>query len=160
MKSRKIMIVLAVFMSSALLLAQGTPKLELSISESKVNMTAEERTEQQPVSYGPGDIIHYVITAENSGDALMTEPQVTDPIPPGVVYVPLSARGEETLIRFSINNGLNYQAWPPTYTVRDEEGREIVKIAPPEMVTHIRWDLLTDLEPGEKKELEFEVKVK
>lgn len=160
MKSQKILYVLALIMTGTLLLAQGTPKLELSISEKKVNMTAAERSGKTAVTYRPGDVIHYVITAQNSGDGIMKNPVITDPVPDGVVYLPLTAKGQDATISYSINGGISYQNWPPTYIVKDAEGNESIKTATPEMITHIRWELRNPLAPNEKRNLQFDVKVK
>lgn len=160
MKSQKILRLLVLFMTTTLLLAQGTPKLELSISEKKVNMTAAERSGRTKVTYRPGDVIHYEITAQNTGDGIMNNPVVTDPVPAGVVYLPLTAKGQDALISYSINGGISYQNWPPTYIVKDAEGNESIRTATPEMVTHIRWELRKPLAAKDKRILEFDVKVK
>lgn len=160
MKFPKVLFLLAAIMLTGLLLAQGTPKLELSINEKKVNMTAAERSGKTAVVYRPGDVIHYEITAQNTGDGIMNNPVVTDPIPAGVVYLPLTAKGQDATISYSINSGISYQNWPPTYIVKDAEGNESVKTATAEMVTHIRWELRKPLSPKEKRILQFDVKVK
>lgn len=160
MKSQKTLLILAVFMLSGILTAQGTPQLELSISEQKVNMTIAEKSGKEPVAYRPGDVIHYVITAENTGDGVMTNPVVTDPVPEGVVYLPLTAKGRDALVQFSIDSGKNYQSWPPVYLVKDKDGNEVKKEATADMVTHIRWELRKALAPNERKLLEFDVMVK
>ncbi|MBN1129418.1 MAG: DUF11 domain-containing protein [Chitinispirillaceae bacterium] len=160
MKINKFRSFLGILVLASLLAAQGTPKLELSIAETKVNMTAAEKSGKKAVAYRPRDVIRYVITAQNVGDGVMTKPVITDPVPAGVAYVPLSAKGEDALITFSINGGYSYQAWPPTYTVKDANGKDVIKEAPPEMITHIRWELQRSLNPKERKILEFNVKVK
>jgi uncharacterized repeat protein (TIGR01451 family) len=139
---------------------QAAPQLELSISDTKVNLTEAERTGEAETSYTPGDTIHYTIIARNVGDAVMSEPVVTDPIPQGVIYIPNSARGEDSEILFSINKGLGFVPWPPTYSVQDKDGNPIQKEASPEMITDIRWVIQTSLEPNEQKILEFNVIVK
>ncbi len=160
MKINKFRFFLAVLAAASLLLAQGTPKLELSITETKVNLTSAERSGKKAIAYRPGDEIRYVITAQNTGDGVMTKPAVTDPVPAGTAYVPLTATGEDAVIVFSINGGYSYQPWPPTYTVKDKNGKDVVKNASPDMVTHIRWELQKDLNPKDKRLLEFNVKVK
>ena len=154
-----LLVVMTLFITSQVL-AQGTPKLELSIADTKVNLTEAEQSGEAEIAYRPGDTIHYAITAQNVGDGIMTIPVVTDPVPAGVVYVPTSAKGEDAVITYSVNSGITYQAWPPVYTVRDADGQELVKNAPPEMITHIRWELQQPLAPNETKILEFDVKVK
>ena len=139
--------------------AQGVPKLELRIEENKVNKTAAEMGGEEIV-YSPGDTILYFIYALNSGDGIMTDPEVVDPVPEGVVYLPNSVNGENSEKAFSINSGMLYQEWPPEYSVRNTEGDIIIKEATPDMITHIRWKLLNSLSPGEERILSFKVIVK
>jgi len=160
MKITKIPFVLAVCLLTAMLWAQGTPRLELSVTDEKVNMTSAEKAGRAAIAYRPGDVIRYEISAENKGDGVMTESVVTNPVPPGTEYVALSASGEAALIVFSINNGFTYQSWPPTYTIQDAEGNITTREATPDMVTHIRWEIKRNLAPGEKSILGFELKIK
>lgn len=156
---RKIIVLLLTILSTQVL-AQGTPKLSLWISEQKANMTLEESTGNIDILYFPGDTIHYSITATNVGDGIMTQPTVVDPIPDGVSYVAGSAKGEGAIITFSINGGQTYVQWPPTYTTRDVNGKVVVLVAQPDMVTHIKWEIVDPLEPESKKDLAFDVLVK
>jgi len=160
MKIKNSNLILMALVIASQVLAQGTPKLELKVAETKVNLTPEEKSGKAKIVYKPGDVIHYTITAQNVGDGVMTTPVVTDPVPAGVVYLPLTAKGENAKITFSINGGLTYLAWPPTYIIKDANGKDVVKNATPEMITHIRWELQKPLAPKEIKILEFEVKVK
>jgi uncharacterized repeat protein (TIGR01451 family) len=160
MKITKTTFILTVTLLTSMLWAQGTPRLELTVADRKVNMTSAEEAGRVAIAYRPGDVIHYEITAENVGDGVMTEPVVTNPVPAGTVYVPLSAFGEDAETVFSINGGISYQSWPPVYTVQDADGNSVTREATPDMVTHIRWQIKRDLAPGEKSILEFELKVK
>ncbi len=160
MKNTMKYFLLMVLFMSPVLWAQGTPKLELTIEESKVNLTPAEETGQTEIVYKPGDVIHYDIIVQNIGDADMADPVITDPVPDGVVYLPRSAEGEDAVISYSINGGNTYQSWPPTYRVTNADGEEVVRVAPPEMVTHIRWEMQKTFAPGEQEVLEFEVEVK
>ncbi len=146
-------------MSISMAFGQGAPKLELHVEDSKVNLTAAEIVDGAQVTYSPGDTIQYVLTASNVGTGLMTDPEIVDPIPAGVTYVPKSARGDNTEISYSLNQGGTYMAWPPTYTVRNSKGILIKREATPEMITHIKWAIQKDLQPGEKSTMEFLVEV-
>ncbi|MCK4529999.1 MAG: DUF11 domain-containing protein, partial [Candidatus Marinimicrobia bacterium] len=160
MNSKTIKLILLFFVLSSLLFAQGAPKLELMILDTKVNMTQSEKEGRTQISYKPGDIIRYTIIASNVGNAVLTNPLITDPIPKGVSYNPYSAKGLNSVITYSVNDGRLFQSWPPKYSVKDENGQTVVKLASPDMVTHVRWELTKTLTPNESHQLEFEVIVK
>jgi uncharacterized repeat protein (TIGR01451 family) len=160
MKKRIIRSILSFFLFGTLLVAQGIPKLELTIVNEKVNMTQAEKEGRVAIFYKPGDVIKYTIIATNSGDGILTNPLITDPVPGGVNYLPNSAKGLNSVITYSVNNGQLFQAWPPTYIEKDENGQDVVKLASPDMVTHVRWELTRPLAPNESHQLEFEVVVK
>ncbi len=157
---RTIILSLLLLSFGALLFAQGIPKLELTIVDEKINQTQAEKSGQAAISYKPGDVIRYTIIASNTGDGMLNNPLITDPIPRGVSYKPYSAKGQNTEITFSVNEGRLFQSWPPTYTVKNEEEEIITKLASPDMVTHVRWELKTPLAPNQSQQLEFEVIVK
>jgi len=160
MNSKKITSIILLFVAGSLLFAQGVPKLELTIVDTKVNMTQAEKEGRVAINYKPGDVIRYTIIASNTGNGTLTSPLITDPIPQGVSYIPLSAKGLNSVLTYSINNGQLFQAWPPTYKEIDENGRSVVRLASPDMVTHVRWELTKALAPNESHQLEFEVIVK
>lgn len=152
-------IIVLLFLSS-LLVAQGVPKLDLTVIDTKMNMSQAEKEGRAAITYKPGDVIRYTIIATNTGNGVLTSPLITDPIPQGVSYNPYSATGQNAVITYSVNNGQLFQAWPPTYKVKDENGRTVEKLASPDMVTHVRWELKRSLKPNESHQLEFEVIVK
>ena len=160
MNKRILKSILLLFILGSLLFAQGVPKLELTISDEKINMTQAEKEGRATITYKPGDVIRYTIIATNVGDGILTSPLITDPVPMGVSYLPVSARGLNSVITYSINNGQLFQSWPPKYNEKDENGKTVVKLASPDMVTHIRWELTKALAPNESHQLEFEVIVK
>ncbi len=160
MKSRSIKLVLLLFVLCSFVFAQGVPKLELTIIDAKMNMTQSEKEGRTPISYKPGDVIRYTIIASNVGNGLLTNPLITDPIPKGVIYQPYSAKGQNTVITYSVNEGRLFQSWPPKYNIKDENGQIIEKLASPDMVTHVRWEVTKSLAPNESHQLEFEVIVK
>ncbi len=128
-------------------LGQTGPKLDITITEEKINISEEERT-NGVTSYAPLDTILYTLTSTNIGDALMTNPVITDPIPAGVSYVLDSAEGQNSTILFSIDGGKSYAVWPVYYSVRNARGIIVRKVASAEMVTHVRWEIRGKLEPG------------
>lgn len=143
----------------SVVMGQGTPKLDIHIDDQKVNLTAAEKKDASLLSYVPGDTLRYVLTASNVGDGQMHNPEIIDPIPAGVTYVPNSAQGENTEITFSMNQGNTYMAWPPHYTVRNSKGILVKREATPDMISHIKWNISKNLAPGEIATMEFLVEV-
>ncbi len=148
-----------VAMRYAIAFAQGTPKLEINIAEQKMNLSAAEMAEDAVINYIPGDTVKYTLTASNVGDGLMNDAEIVDPIPAGVTYVANSASGTNTDITFSMNQGNTYMSWPPYYTVRNSKGILVKRKATPEMISHIKWNVLKDINPGESTSMEFLVEV-
>ncbi len=145
--------------SISVAMGQGSPKLDIKIEDAKVNLTTLERDDNSNIRYQPGDTLRYSITASNVGDGLMTSAEIVDPIPAGVTYVAESAKGVDTEISFSINQGSTYMPWPPYYTVRNSKGILIKRTASTDLISHIKWALTDDLKPQEYSSLEFLVVV-
>ncbi len=139
-------IVLCILLTGSVL-SQNGPKLEINITEEKVNILEAEK-KSGIISYAPGDTILYILTSTNTGNALMTSPVITDPIPAGVSYVLNSAEGENSKILYSIDGGKEYGAWPRFYSVRNSRGIIVKKEANAAMVTHVRWEIMEDLQAG------------
>ncbi|MCD6446876.1 MAG: DUF11 domain-containing protein [Candidatus Marinimicrobia bacterium] len=160
MKHNIFRIIVLILVLSFMAFAQGTPKLELTVVDTKVNMSQAEKEGKAQISYKPGDIIRYTIIASNIGNGVLNNPLITDPIPKGLSYKPYSAKGAYAEITYSVNEGRLFQLWPPTYKVMGENGEIITKPASPDMITHVRWELTKPLAPNESQQLEFEVIVK
>jgi len=150
---------LSATMILSMVLAQGTPKLDIHIEDQKINLSAAEKKDASLISYIPGDTIRYVITASNIGNGLMKNPEIVDPVPTGVTYVAESAKGVDTEISFSMNQGSTYMAWPPYYTVRNSKGILVKREATPDMITHVKWSISKNLNPGDVTSMEFFVVV-
>jgi len=160
MRARNIKVIILFILAASMLFAQGVPKLELTVIDEKINMSQAEKEGRVAITYKPGDVIRYTIIATNTGDGILTSPLITDPLPQGVAYLPNTADGLNTVITYSVNNGQLFQAWPPTYRVLNENGEYEEKLASPDMVTHVRWELTRSLEPNESHQMGFEVIVK
>ena len=145
---------------TSMALGQGTPKLDISIEDQKINLSATEIEDPTTITYAPGDTLRYVITAANIGDAIMTSPEIIDPVPTGVTYVASSARGINTKISFSQDQGTTYMAWPVYYSIRNSNGILVKRVASPDMISHIKWSFQENLKPEEKSTCEFMVVVK
>lgn len=145
--------------SLSVVMAQGTPKLDIQIENQKINLSEAEKKDASLINFFPGDTLRYVLTASNVGDGLMKNPEIVDPIPAGVTYVAKTATGEDTEITFSLNDGGTYMPWPPYYTVRNSKGILVRREATPEMISHIKWNITKDLAPGASASMEFQVVV-
>ncbi len=150
--------IILVFLMTPVVWAQAGPKLDISITDLKVN-ASEEELQTGAINYAPGDTIQYTLTSKNVGDALMKEAVITDPIPAGVTYIVGSAMGDNANILFSVDGGKAYSTWPAHYTVRNSRGIVIRKEAPPEMLTHIRWEIQDEIQPGRAHLSKFDVVV-
>ncbi len=160
MRNQKLFLICGFALMTIQLFAQGKPKLELSITERKINMSADEKAGQAEIVYSPGDTIEYTILAKNVGKGLMTKPEIVDPIPEGVAYIANSAKGDNCQIFFSINDGKQYTEWPIMISVTNDQGVQVGKKADADQVTHIKWMINESLPAGGEKELKFRVTVK
>lgn len=96
----------------------------------------------------PKDVIEYRLTYSNTGDEVLKNVSVTDPIPSGTKYLTLTAtRPEVGSVEFSIDGGKRYSSWPVRFKTTDAAGKEQWVEATPDMVTHIRWVITEDFEP-------------
>lgn len=107
-----------------------------------------------------GDVFVYTVTYLNSGQSTANNVTVVAPIPANTVYVLGSAVGKDTQITFSIDGGKTYLEPPVLLKVKDKTGREIVRPAPPEMFTHIKWVVQTPVHPQGTGTTTFRVKIK
>lgn len=139
-------------------IAQVGPKLDISISNEKINMTKQE-AQSGNITFTPGDTIQYTVTSKNIGDALLKDAVITDPIPAGVTYILNSSKAPDATTLFSIDGGKEYSEWPVIYTVRNSRGILIRREATADMVTHIRWELQKALEAGAHHDATFMVEV-
>ncbi len=96
----------------------------------------------------PSDVIEYRLTYKNSGTDLVRSIFITDPIPSGTMYIEASAsQPNKGRVEFSIDGGRTYGTWPIEIIEKTNDGRQVVKRATPDMVTHIRWTLNETFKP-------------
>ena len=103
----------------------------------------------------PNDVIEYRITAKNISKDILKNVKIRAQIPDSTVYLKSSASGNP---EFSIDGGKTFSPEPVKYKVI-ENGKEVEKIATPDMYTNILWKIPEFL-PGELKVLKYRVKVK
>jgi uncharacterized repeat protein (TIGR01451 family) len=109
----------------------------------------------------PQDVIEYRLTYANNGGAVVHKVSITDPVPAGVQYVEKTARTPRAgSVRFSVDNGKTFHAWPVQVKKVAADGRESWIDATPDMITHIRWTLSGELKPEDEIALSYRARVK
>lgn len=104
----------------------------------------------------PGETVQYNTFYENIGNQAAANIDIINPIPKHLVYLPNSARGENTAIMFSVDGGKHYGK-AETLKVRGSDGK--LYPAKPSNYTHIKWKYLGSLAPKTKKEVTFRARL-
>lgn len=94
-----------------------------------------------PATATPGATLTYTLKFKNIGLGTATNLILTDRVPEGTIYLTNSAQGSNTNIFYSHDGGLTYD---------DSQN---------EPVTHIRWQLTTNLEPENSGSVSFQVEI-
>lgn len=137
------------------------PRINITLSDALADLPKdrkEERDANGNLLTQPGDVIRYILVAENNGTEEARDVEVVDPVPFGTQYVLGSATGKGTSILFSINGGTTYVE-QPMIEVRDAAGKVVKKPAPASMYTHVKWIIRDAIRPKEKKNMEMQVRV-
>ena len=104
----------------------------------------------------PNTVLFYKNTFTNISDKPADNIKLVNPIPKHTLYQTGSARGANSDITFSVNNGKSW-AKPEALTVLDYEGNAIPATA--KDYTHIRWIYMQDLAPSERQNVSFQSKL-
>lgn len=108
----------------------------------------------------PSQIIEYVLTCRNVSQGVLTKVALLGPIPENTVYLAKSATQAKALVPvFSIDKGKTFQPEPVKYKVKLPDGKEVEKVATPDMYTHVRW-VVGSIKAGESQKLRYRVSVK
>jgi uncharacterized repeat protein (TIGR01451 family) len=143
--------------------AWARPEVSITIkAEKEVVVTEQGKKVKKLVEakdVEPGDEIIYTLSYSNVGTEAATNVVISDPIPPGTMYIPGSATGTGELT-FSIDHGKTYKK-PAllSYEVTTPDGKKEKRVASPEEYTDIRW-VIPSLRVGEKDSVSFKVKTK
>jgi uncharacterized repeat protein (TIGR01451 family) len=106
----------------------------------------------------PGDRLGYTLAFTNTTKGAVKHVQFVDPLPRGLVYRTGSARADKPVrIEYSIDGGKTFTANPVVEVV--ENGRKVVKPAPREAYSHIRWTVEAPLAPGAQVTAGFQAEV-
>jgi uncharacterized repeat protein (TIGR01451 family) len=114
---------------------------------------------QDSTSLLPGDVVRYQLVFTNIISDSVRNVQFTDPIPQGLQYVGGTARSDrgDVVIEFSIDGGQAYSEQPMMEVI--EEGLRVLRPAPPQNYTHIRWRIGGWIQPGAQVTAEFRARL-
>ena len=150
-----VIVIALVALTAAWAYAQGQVQLT-SVAEVEVERFNQEgKKEVQRVKASkvlPGTEVIFTTHYENTSKQVAENAVITNPMPEHMVYEENSARGDGTLITFSVDGGKTYDV-PAKLFVFDASGRKFP--ARPQDYTHIRWSFGNPLQPGAKGEVSF-----
>ena len=125
-----------------------------------VTITAEDGSKQdqwqQPDKLLPGERVGYQIEVNNQGTEPAADIVIANPIPEHTVYVQDSAKGLNTSIEFSVDNGKTFAL--PAQLFMEKEGKRVQ--ATSEDYTQVRWKLNKPLAVGVSSTVQYIVKIK
>jgi len=109
----------------------------------------------------PGQVLEYRLAYDNSADQSFQKLVINGLVPANTEYVAKSARSEiQHDFLVSIDQGKTYHAEPVIRVVKQADGTEKKEIVPVTEYSHLRWKSLQALEPKQKQEYVYRVRVK
>ena len=151
---------LIMFIASTLSPAFSKIKLTREQKSYKViydEVTGLESLEEVVDTCEVGDTIEINVTYRNDGDEKSKKFIILGAIPEGSEYIEGTAIASVPVM-FSIDGGKSYNLPPIEYPVI-EHGSSYNKIATPDMYTHIRWDFIDSLMPGQSVTVRYRVEM-
>ena len=104
----------------------------------------------------PGDRILYTTTFTNSGDKASDKIVITNPVPKNTRYLGGTAKGENCVITYSVDNGSSWGS-VQSLKVKLKDGSE--RAAAASDYTHIRWEYRRSLQPAEAEAVSFQTQL-
>jgi uncharacterized repeat protein (TIGR01451 family) len=126
---------------------------------SAANTTAATEPGAVRAAVRPNDVLRYTLTFRNSTDHAVSNVELRNPIPAGVLLVPGSAHAsrDDARLEFSADGGKSWAAEPvEMVTVGDKELRKAI---PLDRYTHIRWVLRSPVAAKAVVMADFEARV-
>jgi uncharacterized repeat protein (TIGR01451 family) len=153
-----LLVIIATFSASAF----GGPNLAGTMEAHKIIMGKENREiAVSAEKVYPQDKIEYTLHYRNIGDAPASGVDLVGPIPAGTTYLDKTASENSNLHPlFSIDGGKSFHEAPVTYVAVNESGVEERRVAPPDMYTHVMWNVASVLEVGTEVSVSYRVQVK
>ena len=111
---------------------------------------------QKPDKILPGERIGYQVEVTNQGTEAAANIVIANPIPEHTVYVQGSAKGLDTQIEFSVDNGKTYAL--PAEIFIEKDGKRVQAEATD--YNQVRWILNKSLAAGASTTVQYIVKIK
>lgn len=111
---------------------------------------------QKPDKLVPGERVGYQIEVNNQGSEPAADIIIENPIPEHTSYVLGSAKGLNTTIEFSVDNGKTFAL--PAQLFMEKEGKRVQAQAAD--FTQVRWKLNQPLAAGASSTVQYIVKIK
>ncbi len=108
-----------------------------------------------PNSITPGDKVGYRLIVENKGDKPADDIVLNNPVPENTIYVDGSARGSNSSIVFSVDQGKTFAAPEKLFIVKN--GKKLPASA--KDYSNVRWIMTSPLKSGEKSSVQYIVQV-
>jgi len=100
----------------------------------------------------PGDMMVYTVSYYNNKQDITENFRLDMPVPAEITYAEGSANRDNANVLYSVDNGNSYQS-RETLKITLPSGE--VRAASASDITHIRWTLSNDIQPGERGEIRF-----
>jgi uncharacterized repeat protein (TIGR01451 family) len=109
-----------------------------------------------PDNITPGDKVGYRILVENKGDKPADDIVLNNPVPENTIYVDGSARGANSSIVFSVDQGKTFATPEKLFIMKN--GKKLPATA--KDYSNVRWVLTSSLKAGETGSVQYVVQVK
>jgi uncharacterized repeat protein (TIGR01451 family) len=154
------------FLGSVVVFAKNGSSFKFTNAKPKVEVvlagTVERDNEKMSVEKAevkPGEVLRWVISSENKGDGEAQNYKVVGKIPAGTEFVAESAKTEGLAkVTYSLD-GKNFSA-QPMIEEKQADGSTKMVAAPVSMYQQVRFEWENSLNPKEKLNAFYEVKVK
>jgi uncharacterized repeat protein (TIGR01451 family) len=157
------MMIKKTIMALSLTLAVFTVQAEVTLTNNVfevITITNKEGSKldkwQQPDKLLPGERVGYQIEVNNQGNEDASDIVIANPIPEHTVYIQGSAKGINTTIEFSVDNGKTFAL--PAQLFIEKEGKPVQATAAD--YTQVRWKLNQPLAAGASSTVQYIVKIK
>lgn len=152
-------ITLALSLSLMSLIASAEVTLTNTVFE-VVSITNKDGSKQdqwqQPDKLLPGERVGYQVEVINKGTEPAADIVIANPIPEHTVYILDSAKGLNTTIEFSVDNGKTFAL--PAQLFMEKDGKRVQAQAAD--FTQVRWKLNQPLAAGASSTVQYIVKIK
>ncbi len=152
---------LAAILSTMSVSQAAAPPIELTsdVQELVTVLDANGKSQFKAVAADeivPGDRILYTTTFKNNGDKASDKIIVSNPIPDNTRYLSGTAKGENSVITYSVDNGVS---WGSVQSLKVKLKDGTVRAAEASDYTNIRWEYRRSLKPTEAKTVSFQAQL-